>query len=270
MSTYTASTSSYRASLLTAVRALMPQCQAQAQALCQGFGSTELHLMASQLAVLAPPASSAELATLWRDVEQVLEPRESMLAPATANLLESLGAQVGELVARRQPLNIGVVNATVDQLTVGLQQATADIAGYERAITAQAAGLALADLGYAVTRVDGASVTGFEASRGHEKLLVEVAQGGRIVTDHIGLSEATSCGQAQAAFVDQLATHGVQVVAAERHDHRDPRGGGLAIRAAKVRGATMAERIVKSYNPPERSRRGSDRRRTMMAEQVQR
>ena len=67
-------------------------------------------------------------------------------------------------------------------------------------------------------------MTGFAASRGHEKVLIEVTAGGVVSTDHVGLSDAISCDEAQADLVERAADYGLQLHEEERQDHRDPRG----------------------------------------------
>ena len=214
MSTYTASTTAYQGGL-TAIRAILPELESQAQAVSDGL-------------------SSARLCDLVATVRQ-------------ADAIGTDEAFTSALTHVRQTLPAWLSPDSPNTLLGGLERAATELAGYERQLTAAATGLALGDLGYAVIRADGDHVTGFEASRGHEKLLVQVGDGGEVVTDHLGLSDAVSCGATQQDFVERLTAYGVVMTEHERLDHRDSRGGGLVLRSARAAGRNAAERIVASY-----------------------
>jgi hypothetical protein len=113
----------------------------------------------------------------------------------------------------------------------------------ERFAVAEAAALSLPDLGYFITRAEGAHVTAFEASKGHEMLLVVITDGGGIVTDHAGLSDGV-CGARQDDFIQSMAGFGVTVEESARTEHRDPRGGAPITAAARHRAATLAAGAV--------------------------
>ena len=78
--------------------------------------------------------------------------------------------------------------------------------------------------------------------------MVEVTAGGEVTTDFVGLSDTETCGSAQNALVEKVATYGVDLAEHDRHDHRDTRGGGLVQRVARASGRTLAERIVSAHN----------------------
>lgn len=245
MSTYTASTSVYQGNLV-AVRAMVPELDAQARALSEGLCSARLGDLARSVQQAERIGTADALSSVWRQLEQALPAWDATFSSGTTSALTQAWREVEHLTQAPDSTPAALPQA-FGSLTRALAVATTELATTERQLTAAAAGLALGDLGYVVHRADGDHVTGFEASRGHEKLLVQVGDGGEVVTDHLGLSEAVSCGTTQQAFVDQLATYGVAIAEQDRQDHRDPRGGGLALRSARAAGRTAAERIVSSF-----------------------
>lgn len=133
---------------------------------------------------------------------------------------------------------------TIASAAAVLEQAACEIAVAERQVAAKAMEHVLTGQGYTVNLAAG-SVTGIEASQGHTKMLVEVRDGGAVISDHVGLADGT-CDTRQQRVVDDLEAVGVRVEDTERVDHRDTRGGSLAARAARSTGQNWAERIVKS------------------------
>ena len=245
MSTYTASTSVYQGNL-AAVRAIVPELDAQARALSEGLCSARLGDLTGSVQQAERIGTADALSSVWSELEQALPAWDVTFSSGTTSALTEAWRELEHLTQAPASTPAALPQA-FGSLTRALAVATTELATTERQLTAAAAGLALGDLGYFVSRSDGEHITGFEASRGHEKLLVQVGDGGEVVTDHLGLSEAVSCGTTQQAFVEQLATYGVALAEQDRQDHRDPRGGGLALRSARAAGGTAAERIVSSF-----------------------
>lgn len=225
---------------LAAVRAVQPAHDAWFRALADGITSAtlaELHRSLDAAPVRDPQDLCAAFATVAGLVDDEVLPLPTFPPDGT------------DLVRWRTDLLIAV------------DDAWSSMAAHEQRATAEAIGLALHDLGYVIERaeLDGV-VTGFEASTADAKLLVEVTSGGAVVTDFIGLSDGASCGSAQADLAQRVGHYGVLLTEQDRDDHRDPHGGGLARRAARATGHTLAERIVAAHQGG--SRRTTPRPRT--------
>jgi hypothetical protein len=246
VSSYTSSTTRLRANA-TILRQAIPGLDHQQDALISSITSAHLGMLTddvNQAIVVGPEC----IEQLWRSVDAALPGMKDWLSESTYGELacaESIRHELGYLDPSADPVEVEqVLEDAHTSLVDALEAVQAEIAMTERLVTTQAIAMALPDLGYSVLRADGPGVTGFAASRGHEKLLVEVTDGGHVVTDHIGLSDGASCGAAQASFVDRISTYGIEIEETSRTDHRDTRGGSLAVWAARSGGRNLAEGVV--------------------------
>lgn len=215
MSTYTASTITIDADLV----GLAGDVLAEYDALRHGMCSRDAAALGSELAAVPLTADSA-----WARVDQVLPSwRQHLPAPAI-EALES--ARTGSI-----------------PLVEALSTVTSQLGAMERLATASLSADSLAGRGYTVERVDGLLTSAVEASRGDEKLLVVVTDGGRVVTDHAG-TVGDECVDRQAEYIEAMSERGVlfSEEIAVRHD--DPRGGSPITVASRVRSGSLAQGAV--------------------------
>jgi guanyl-specific ribonuclease Sa len=117
----------------------------------------------------------------------------------------------------------------------------------ERRVILNASAQSLRKSGYNLVVADGESVSAIEASKGHEKLLVLIENGGRITSDHMGVAD-DNCEAIQRRFEEGMREFGVSTLGAplRKHRHHDPRGGELIAEAGRQREKNLAAGIVKS------------------------
>jgi hypothetical protein len=133
--------------------------------------------------------------------------------------------------------------AAAAALRAALLTGASELGRQERLLVAAIAVEACARLGYEVTRHDGRSMTGVEARRGHEVILMSVASQGALEVDHAGLVD-NACLDRQAALEREMSRLGADLIATDRVSHGDYRGGTL-IAAAAGRGAeSLAHGVV--------------------------
>lgn len=250
MSSYTSSTSAVQANA-AALKIAIPGFERAQDALIDGLTSTRLADIRDNIDQ-AVVLTVDDLSGLWQQVGRGLPTLTQSFSDAT---YEELASAESQLESIRSSVFDGAASAELAvhdvhaSLVGALDAAHREFAHAEQMLAAEATAHALPDLGYVVTRVDGDDgdgVTAFEASRGHEKLLVAVSKGGEVVTDHVGLSDAASCGTAQQDFADRLEHYGLSLTETNRFDHRDPRGGALAVHAARQGAQNLAEGVVKA------------------------
>jgi hypothetical protein len=243
---------------LAAIRVLQPLHEARFRALTEGLTSASLAGVHADLRDNHAFETADDVQFAWTRIEHML-PWMSFFSDAVHAEFSAVDSQVTNLDENPAHEEGAQVRAIRDDILGAVEAAMKEVATYEQIATSEAVGLALSDLGYWVEReqVDGL-VTGFEASRDHCKLLVQVGRGGEVTTDYIGLSGAESCDASQRAFVERVGHYGVGLTEIDRSDHGDPRGGQLTRRAARAPGRTLAQRIVASYDPPGRGRSQQD------------
>jgi hypothetical protein len=253
MSTYTKNSAVYLGNL-AAIRTAQPQHEAQFRAITEGLTSSALSDFHAELLSNYAFATADDAQIAWGRIERDL-PWDSVLSDATYREFSVVESRIESLHQYDEDEMGSWIAAIQGAMLDAVQAAAREMAGYEQMAAAEAVDLALHDLGYAVVAVPVPGVvTGFEASRGNSKLLVQVASGGEVTTDHVGLSGDESCGSAQQAFVERVGYYGVGLTENDRNFHGDPRGGGLAQRAARACGSNLAERIVSSYGAARRGR----------------
>lgn len=246
MSTVRRTSALYNAHLAS-IAALQPEHASQFRALTEGLTSTALAELRTVFDEDFSVNTIDDANDLWNAVERSMLWEQSF-SDATYSEL----SHVESLVESLQEFDEDELEAELDafhgDLLHAIETAQEEMASVEQRATAQAIDHALRDLGYHVERADlEGVVTGFEASKANSKLVVEVTAGGEVVTDFIGLSDTESCGSAQEALVEKVASHGVDLAEHDRHDHRDTRGGGLVQRVARASGRSLAERIVSAH-----------------------
>lgn len=247
MSTVRRTSAIYNAHFAT-VAALQPEYANQFKAVTEGLTSSALAEFRTMFDEDYSLDTISDAQELWSMVENSI-PFEQVFSDATFgefSHVESLVENLDQLDADELETEL---HAFHSDLLAAIDTAQFEMAAVEQRGTAHAIELALQDLGYHVERasLDGV-VTGIEASKANSKLVVEVTAGGEVTTDFVGLSDTETCGSAQNALVEKVATYGVDLAEHDRHDHRDTRGGGLVQRVARSSGRTLAERIVSAHN----------------------
>lgn len=230
------------------VAALQPEHAAQFKALTEGLTSAAISELRTTFDEDYSVSTIDQARELWSAVENNM-PFEQVFSEATFSEIshvESLVENLDQL--DEDELKTELYGFHTD-LLAAMEAAQTEMAAVQQRATAQAIDLALQELGYHVERADiDGVVTGFEASKANSKLVVEVTAAGEVTTDFVGLSDTETCGTAQEALVEKVATYGVDLAEHDRHDHRDTRGGGLVQRVARASGRTIAERIVSAHN----------------------
>ncbi len=265
MSTIRRTSAIYNANL-AAIIALQPEHALQFRALTEGLTSSAIALLHRDLLHDTAFDSVEDVQAAWSSIESNL-PWERALTDATYGNFSNIASQIEDLDQHIGD-EVGAAIASIHHdVLAAMESAETEMKSVEQRAIAQTIDLALNDLGYYVERaeIEGV-VTGFEASKGDSKLVIEVTGGG-VVTDFVGLADTDSCGTAQDALVDRVGTYGVTLDEQDRHDHRDTRGGGLVQRAARASGRTLAERIVSAYGTPPATRNLSKQLRTTKATQ---
>jgi hypothetical protein len=247
MSTVRRTSAVYNAHLAY-ITALQPEHANQFRALSEGLTSATLADLRMKFDEDFSVFSIDDAQDLWGAIERNL-PWEQVFSDATCSEFSHVASIVESLLPELDKEELDAeLYAFHGDLSHAIETAQVEMAGVEQCATAQAIGLALKDLGYNVERADlKGVVTGFEASKVDSKLVVEVTAGGEVVTDFVGLSDTASCGSAQEALVEKVASYGVDLAEQDRHDHRDTRGGGLVQRVARAPGRSLAERIVSAH-----------------------
>ncbi|MDR2354587.1 MAG: hypothetical protein LBE16_00160 [Clostridiales Family XIII bacterium] len=118
----------------------------------------------------------------------------------------------------------------------------------ERRIFSNIAGQSLSELGYGVILESDATHSVLEASRGHEKLLILIENGGKITSDHAGISDG-GCEARQRQFETEMGKRGVMLARgseARQTRHNDPRGGALIAEAGRQRAPDLAKGLLLS------------------------
>lgn len=246
MSTVRRTSARYNAHMAS-IAALQPEHANQFRALAEGLTSTALSDFHTEFDLDFSADTIEDAQLLWGILERNL-PWEQSFSDATYGEFSHVESLVESLQESDEDELETELMAFRGDLLHAIEMAQAEMAGIEQRATAQAIDQALKDLGYSVERAElEGVVTGFEASKANSKLVVEVTAGGEVVTDFVGLSDTESCGTAQGALVEKVATYGVDLAEQDRHDHRDTRGGGLVQRVVRASGRTLAERIVSAH-----------------------
>jgi len=244
MSTYRVG-SSILTACVNSVRQAMPELERIHDALINGL--TSLQAGNLSIAISDTQVTSVDgLRNMWGDVAQQLPGWEQWPGVACSELstahamFECLDTDGNWRVS--EGLDVMLAQAH-DALGEALRATAAELSRVERFAVAEAAALSLPNLGYSITRVEGDHVTALEASKGHEKLLVVVTDGGGIVTDHAGISDG-ACVTRQDEFIQNMERFGVTVEESAHTDHRDPRGGDPIAAAARHRASSLAAGAV--------------------------
>lgn len=140
---------------------------------------------------------------------------------------------------RRQALTDRVRTYVATQTS----QLTCSMAALERLAVTESLTLGLTDLGYSLTSAAGEYTSAIEASRGHEKVLVIVRDGGEVTTDWIGLRDHR-CVDRQAEIEGAAARYGLEFEEGKASLHHDHRGGQTVAAAARQHGRTLAEGAI--------------------------
>jgi hypothetical protein len=266
MSTVRRTSALYNAHLAS-VAAVQPEHETQFRALTEGLTSAALADLHTEIDLDFSVGTIDDAERLWSKVERSLA-WEQAFSDATYNEFSHVESLLESLAESRHEIHPDDLETEFAEfhtdLLHAIDTARSETAGIEQRATAEAIDLALKDLGYFVERADlEGIVTGFEASMANSKLVVEVTAAGEVIIDFVGLSDTESCGSAQEALVEKVATYGVDLAEHDRHDHRDPRGGGLVQRVARASGRTLAERIVSAHtNAPATQNLGGKQART--------
>jgi hypothetical protein len=154
-------------------------------------------------------------------------------------------AAVAQLAPR---LTSAQVAAATTQARLG-RGADAALAQDDRIAVAAAVVAALGELGYTVRRFDGGQVSGIEACREPELLLVRVTDSGTLEWDRAG-SMATSCAADDSRLIEALAEHGVDLGWVSRVEHGRYNGGPLIAAAARRGDTNLARATVHVIEPP--------------------
>lgn len=228
MSQYNAAVSRQQ-QCLNVVRQNLPTLQREQDALLAGLSSANLTSLTAEVF----SASSAEELLGLAAQAQTLPGLDLLTAPVSAEI----GA-----VAASLPNSVDAGTLATAQSTLGaaLGQAAETMASVERLTTVETVAAVLPGLGYHVVRSDAQHATAFEASKGHETMLVVVTDGAAVQTDHVGLADVT-CQVRQNEFVQAMADAGALLSEQAHVEHHDPRGGSLAAAAAREGTASLAQ-----------------------------
>lgn len=101
----------------------------------------------------------------------------------------------------------------------------------ERIGVAAITSTAMRQIGFHVRAIDGELVSGIEARRGHDVVLMAVGAGGNLEIDVVGHG-ADSCEGVIADVHAALASEGLNVTISRQERHGNPNGGALVDRAA--------------------------------------
>lgn len=135
------------------------------------------------------------------------------------------------------------LRTTTPGLAETIERTEEKFARVERLVVYRGLSESLRDLGYALNEATGMSASAIEASRGHEKVLVVVKDGGEVTTDWAGLRDST-CIDRQAELTVAAAQHGIDLGETKASLHHDPRGGQSIAAAARHHGSSLAEGAV--------------------------
>ena len=128
-------------------------------------------------------------------------------------------------------------------VTSQAENATCMVSSIERLAVAEAMSLGLTELGYNLICAEGSYTSAIEASRGHEKVLVIVNDGGEVTTDWVGLTDHR-CVDRQSDLKEAVARHGVDLSETKASLHHDSRGGQTIAAAARQHAESLAEGAV--------------------------
>jgi hypothetical protein len=247
MSTYTSKKARLRATLTAQVKSyLATECHALLNEIIGGTSSTVLAESSARLA-----SSRAE--TL-RDLETLATtelarlPLAALPSPLAAEF-EGFTADLGRAAALPTPERLRFTESAAPRLAELVGRAGAEFGKVERLATAEALAAGLGDLGYTLIRASGTATSAIEASRGHEKVLAVVKDGGEVTTDWVGLSDGT-CLDREAELTAAVARHGVDLGESKASLHHDPRGGQTVASAARRHAESLAHGAVLEAEAP--------------------
>lgn len=220
------SASSRQQRCLSVVRQNLPALESEQDALIKGLSSADVSSLSARVDRAAGVEELRALVTEARSL-----PGFELLAAGLTAPVDQVG----------QSLAAGGTDVTSGRtaLAGALGEVGRVMAQAERLTTAETAAAVLPDLGYTVLRADAAHATAFQASKGHEVLLVVVTDGGGVQTDHLGLSDV-SCQVRQEEFVAAMAEAGAVLSEQSHVEHHDPRGGSLAAAAVREGAGDLA------------------------------
>ena len=163
------------------------------------------------------------------------------VSTALSTLTPGLFGQVNSLLNSTSLAgDLPVIASSVQQgITSALAEAEAAIATAVRDATAEAFAEAGAELGYTVSVCRGPEATGLEMRRDHEILLLRIADGGAVESDHAGLAGA-ACGDRQRDLEHAAARRGITLTGRQQEDHGSAQGGTLIRLAAARRDPSLA------------------------------
>lgn len=129
-------------------------------------------------------------------------------------------------------------------LPAALSSVAEDLGALERLALGNISMAVLGEMGApSPLRVDGSHTSAIEAGIGHATMLIRIADQGGIETEYIGLADG-SCNDFQQEFAERMRSHGVLFDEQVNVQHHDPRGGTLALDAARVGGPSRAAALV--------------------------
>jgi hypothetical protein len=213
---------------------------ATVDAILAGTTSATLNAAAARLRSLAP-TSLAEATRLVTE-EAALLP--AALPAPTARAVRGLTLELGRAASATPAERARLAEAAAPRLARAVTGAAAEFGRVERVVVTEGLAAGLRDLGYSLTRASGAATSAIEASRGHEKVLVVVEDGGMVTTDWAGLRDGR-CLDRQAELEAAAGRYGIDLGETKPSLHHDPRGGQTIAAAGRRHAANLAEGAVK-------------------------
>ena len=239
MSTYTAANTRFNA-CLRAVQSALPLLEAGADRLHAGT------LTAAAEWVPQVDSSLTRLEATWATLAPRLPGYDQVLDLAAPNAHQCALDLTSQARATRQSATADRVAAAASaQLHAALSTGAVELGRQERLAVADAVAQAVCNLGYSVARFDGQTLTGVEAWRGHDLMLISVADQGAVEVDHAGIGDG-SCLDRQDALEAEMSRLGVDLIGSSRTDHSDRRGGVLIAAAGRQADDSLARAVVRA------------------------
>jgi len=261
MSTYTTQQARVLTSLAehTAIHRAVAECRSLVDAIINGVTSVSLYESADKLRAYAP-ASLREASSLVT-TELATLPPVAVLPPSIAVDLSSLTSDISGAEALAPAERTRLVETMMPRLADLVDRVGVETGRVERITVAEGLSAGLGDLGYTLTAATGTYSSAIEASRGHEKVLVIVKDGGEVTTDWAGLRDG-SCVDRQAELRAAAARHGIDLGDAKASLHHDPRGGLTIAAAARHHASSLAEGAVADADATHRAacKRAADKK----------
>ena len=150
---------------------------------------------------------------------------------------------------RTQPADANGFEAVSSCLSAAVREASAAIDLATRDLVSDVVAQSADELGYAVQRCRGNTVTSIEMRLPDEVMLVRVHPGGLVYTDHAGLSDHT-CGDRQRRLEATMRSHGLTLANTRSVPHLSRAGGELIGNAARCDPTSLARGSVRDAERP--------------------